>query len=546
VTIALESHVASLQASVATIEHHERPEHLDRLAMLRNQVFVLDHMYMSLFTTCGWVLRLIVALGLLMSVNPLLALLALFALPTVLASTWRPEVERRAGARRAAQLPGPPFDTATTRCPERGARMRVGPRLLGARRQAWERWYGPVAAARWGTAVWNTLGWAVFGCAYVAAVAFVALRMRASPGDVLLVLTAGWRLSNYLGAAVGEIGFLRGIWLDGSKRMAWLEDYAATLVQDADAPVPERLTSGVRFEKVSFAYPGTQKLVLEDVDLELRPGSVVALVGENGGRARQAALPHVPTDPREDHDRRGRARADPARGRASVRGRSGSFFRYDSRRAAAWGWAACRHGRRARGRSRSRARRRQRRGRGPHRRARDPARADLAPGRGPLLRAVAEARARARLHAREAARAGARRADRRARRRDRARAVRALRRRRARRRPADHPVVSHRFSTVRMADFIVALDGARGRGPEPTGADGQKRGQYASWPAGRAPPVAERSGCFARHAARPSHALPRPRRFPRLRTGRGARSRSLLERGLQTIAANARPSGSGS
>src|SRR5215471_7000653 len=53
VTIWLESHVARLQASAATIEHHERPDYLDRLAMLRNQVFVLDHMYMSLFTTCG-------------------------------------------------------------------------------------------------------------------------------------------------------------------------------------------------------------------------------------------------------------------------------------------------------------------------------------------------------------------------------------------------------------------------------------------------------------------------------------------------------------
>ena len=58
VTIALESHVARLQASVATIAHQERPEYLDRLAMLRNQVFVLDHMYMSLFSTCGWILRL--------------------------------------------------------------------------------------------------------------------------------------------------------------------------------------------------------------------------------------------------------------------------------------------------------------------------------------------------------------------------------------------------------------------------------------------------------------------------------------------------------
>ena len=58
VTIALESHVARLQATVATVAHHERPEYLDRLSMLRNQVFVLDHMYMSLFRrwdgSCGW------------------------------------------------------------------------------------------------------------------------------------------------------------------------------------------------------------------------------------------------------------------------------------------------------------------------------------------------------------------------------------------------------------------------------------------------------------------------------------------------------------
>src|SRR5437868_12128413 len=34
ITIALESHVARLQASVATIAHQERPEYLDRLSML--------------------------------------------------------------------------------------------------------------------------------------------------------------------------------------------------------------------------------------------------------------------------------------------------------------------------------------------------------------------------------------------------------------------------------------------------------------------------------------------------------------------------------
>jgi len=94
VTIALESHVAQLQAAIATVEHQERPEFLDRLSMLRNQVFVLDHMYVSLFSTVGWILRLGVTLALLMSVHPALILLVVFAIPTVWTSTWRPEAPR--------------------------------------------------------------------------------------------------------------------------------------------------------------------------------------------------------------------------------------------------------------------------------------------------------------------------------------------------------------------------------------------------------------------------------------------------------------------
>ena len=58
----------------------------------------------------------------------------------------------------------------------------------------------------------------------------MASGLDAPAGDVLLVLAAGARLSAYIGATVGEIGFLRGIWMDGSRRLAWLEDYAASLV----------------------------------------------------------------------------------------------------------------------------------------------------------------------------------------------------------------------------------------------------------------------------------------------------------------------------
>jgi ATP-binding cassette subfamily B protein len=99
---------------------------------------------------------------------------------------------------------------------------------------------------------------------------------------VLLVLAAGSRLSAYIGATVGEIGFLRGVWMDGARRLAWLEDYAAALVASADLPAPSRLTRGIRFEHVSFAYPGTERLVLDDVNLDLPAGTVIAIVGENG------------------------------------------------------------------------------------------------------------------------------------------------------------------------------------------------------------------------------------------------------------------------
>lgn len=284
-TIALESHVARLQATVATIAHHERPEYLDRLAVLRDQVFVLDHMYMSLFSTCGWILRLGVTVALLMSINPALALLAAFALPTVLTSTWRPGIERAAEEQGASanRLARHLFTIATTAPPGKEVRVtRIGNRLVKLRREAWERWYGPVASARWGSAGWHTIAWLIFGAGYIGAVVFVTVNLRATPGQVLLVLAAGSRLSAYIGATVGEIGFLRGIWLDGSKRLAWLEDYAASLEEHADTPAPERLVDGIRFEHVSFAYPGTTRHVLEDVNLNLKPGSVVAIVGENG------------------------------------------------------------------------------------------------------------------------------------------------------------------------------------------------------------------------------------------------------------------------
>jgi ATP-binding cassette, subfamily B, bacterial len=284
VTIALESHVARMLASITTIAHQEHPDYLDRLSVLRNQVFMLDHMYMSLFTTCGWILRLAVTIALLMSIHPALSLLAVFAVPTVLTSSWRPSVERTAyeSGASSSRLARHLFDTATTATPGKEVRViGIGNRLAANRRQAYEAGNRAVRAARWTSAAWHTLAWAIFGVAYVGAIVFVSSTLRAPAADVLLVLAAGSRLSYYVGATVGEIGFLR-FWMDSAKRLAWLEDYAAAMVAKADRSAPDRLANGIRFEHVSFAYPGTDRLVLDDINLELPAGKVVAIVGENG------------------------------------------------------------------------------------------------------------------------------------------------------------------------------------------------------------------------------------------------------------------------
>jgi ATP-binding cassette, subfamily B, bacterial len=67
--------------------------------------------------------------------------------------------------------------------------------------------------------------------------------------------------------------------------------YLSTLYEYLETEVPQHAGSGVygphpedgiRFEDVSFAYPGSEAAALEHVTLHLKPGASLALVGENG------------------------------------------------------------------------------------------------------------------------------------------------------------------------------------------------------------------------------------------------------------------------
>jgi ATP-binding cassette subfamily B protein len=220
---------------------------------------------------------------LLVSVHPALAVLMLFALPTLTTSSWRAGVERRteeavASKRRALRHF---YDLGTLAGPAKEIRVaRAEGWLVAKRGDAQAGWFTAVSSARWSSAVWNALAWALFGAGYVGAIVFVAAVLNRPAGDVLLVLAAGASLSQYMGMTAGQAQFLRWT-LDAAARLAWLEDYAASQPTGV-AHAPERIERGIRLEGVAFAYPGTDRLVLQDIDLDLPAGSVVAIVGENG------------------------------------------------------------------------------------------------------------------------------------------------------------------------------------------------------------------------------------------------------------------------
>jgi len=149
------------------------------------------------------------------------------------------------------------------------------------------------------------------------------------------VLAAGARLSAYVGATVGEIGFLRGFWMDGSRRLAWLEDYAASVAAKGDLPVPAVLHKGIRLDHVSFSYPGTSRVVLDDVSLTLPAGAVVAIVGENGAGkttlVKLLAKMYEPSSGAVLIDDTPLARVPAGEWRAKLAGAFQDFFRFEFR-----------------------------------------------------------------------------------------------------------------------------------------------------------------------------------------------------------------------
>lgn len=88
-----------------------------------------------------------------------------------------------------------------------------------------------------------------------------------------------------INASVGRI-VESGLFLDDLRGFLAIEDRFEATAAAAPAPgtpePPAEPFTGVRVEHLSFTYPQTGRQVLDDVSLELNPGEIVALVGANG------------------------------------------------------------------------------------------------------------------------------------------------------------------------------------------------------------------------------------------------------------------------
>jgi len=113
-------------------------------------------------------------------------------------------------------------------------------------------------------------------------VAYQAMWGKITLGDMVMYYQAFQRVQ---GSLQGILSSLAGLYEDNLFLTNLYEflDLKRTVVDPVPArPVPQPMRRGIVLDHVSFQYPGGARKVIGDVSLAIRPGEVVALVGENG------------------------------------------------------------------------------------------------------------------------------------------------------------------------------------------------------------------------------------------------------------------------
>lgn len=159
----------------------------------------------------------------------------------------------------------------------------LGPRLLERYRAIFDRLYRADRALTIRRDTWGfVLGLLATGALYgaYAWIAVSTVRGRISLGQMTMYLALFRQGQSAVSAMLSSVG---GMYED-NLYLSTLYDYLDTPVPVAPGRAPRgpQPLDGIRFEDVSFTYPGAAQPALEHINLHLRPGQSLALVGENG------------------------------------------------------------------------------------------------------------------------------------------------------------------------------------------------------------------------------------------------------------------------
>jgi ATP-binding cassette subfamily B protein len=287
-TLSAEERLITLANGSAGIEHLERAEYADKVAVLGQELQQIQDGFRAVLYLSSLAVAIALTGALLAMVNPLLLLLPLVAVPPLITGRRaqliidRAREETAQDTRLALHL----FRLATGAGPAKELRVfRLQDEIKRRHAELWERVTRRLWRAEIEATAYRAAGQLVFAAGYVAGVLLVvndAIGGHRSVGDVVLAITLAAQVNQQVSAAVSLLHDLQRI-ARAHARFEWLEAYIAEREPvGADAPVPERFADGIRFEDVAFTYPGTDRVVLAGVNLHLPAGSTVAIVGENG------------------------------------------------------------------------------------------------------------------------------------------------------------------------------------------------------------------------------------------------------------------------
>lgn len=290
-TLQVDLRLAHLTNSLGTIDHLETPRLLDEFEAVRQQRLTLSGAQEAAVQVFGLGVRCVVTVGALLAVAPALALFPLVVLPAALLSgrseKLRQSIQGEVAKHRRmeyrifeiATRPGPLkelliYGTAH-RLVDEYATTRNAVDAIEDRTQ--------VRAALIASFGWVLSGLGFGGMLLVT----VANRGGADPGDVVTAILLASQLQGQVASLLGLGGFLVSASLV-ARRMIALEAEltrpraGSTSGHGFDDGLPTEGRRGIRLKDVGFRYPGTTRDVLHAIDLQIRPGSVLAIVGTNG------------------------------------------------------------------------------------------------------------------------------------------------------------------------------------------------------------------------------------------------------------------------